>query len=110
MTSHEPNRMPDLRRLLLVDGRLEADSSEVPPPVVASERRRRVWLASRNGDRGIPGRLQAHSGLVAAVVDADGRIVVTLHDDTAGDDLLARLLDAGWTPTRIDDVTDAEAG
>jgi ABC-type multidrug transport system ATPase subunit len=101
MTSHEPNPMPALRRLELADGRL-VDASAAPPADGSAETpTRRVWLVSRNGADGIPGRLREHAGLVDAARDG-ARVVVTIHDDAAGDAVLVRLLEIGWTPVRID--------
>jgi ABC-type multidrug transport system ATPase subunit len=102
MTSHEPNPMPALRRLELVDGRLvDASASAGAPTDAVAPRTRRVWVVSRHGDAGIPGRLREHAGLVDAARDGEG-VVVTIVDDPTGDALLVRLLEIGWTPVRID--------
>jgi ABC-2 type transport system ATP-binding protein len=105
MTSHEANPMAGLRRLTIAGGRLIDDraGNQVDEQAAPASAFRRVWLVSRNGDAGLPGRLHDHPGLVDGSPSVDG-VVVTITDDAAGDDLLVRVLDAGWTPVRIGEV------
>jgi ABC-2 type transport system ATP-binding protein len=97
LTSHEPVGRLEVRRLRLVDGRLVED--EPPPTPVAGWRR--VNVRSRRGDAALPPGVLDHPGVLGAD-PVGGEVVVQLRDDAAGDDALARLLDAGWTPVRID--------
>jgi ABC-type multidrug transport system ATPase subunit len=96
LTSHEPSPRLDVRRLRLVDGRLVDDDRPVPLAT-----RRRVHVRSRRGDTELPAGVLDHSGVLGAERRGDD-LVVHVRDDESGDAALARLLDAGWTPVRID--------
>jgi ABC-type multidrug transport system ATPase subunit len=97
LTSHEPIPRLEVRRLRLVDGRLIDDQRPAAPLVGW----RRVGVRSRQGDVAVPPSVLDHPGVLG--VEPVGReVVVQLRDDATGDDALARLLDAGWTPVRID--------